>query len=151
MNLTEWNALSQVIYNFIAAFAAFVTPFAAGWAIWVYSRNSKLERARWLTSLYEKFYEEERLKRVRDRLDCEAGNEQVSGLVSREPPEFTDYLNFFEFMAVLKENKQLKDRDIEDMFGYYLRCLKQQESVRSYIGENKNGYEKLKDLLNELK
>jgi hypothetical protein len=53
-------------------------------------------------------------------LDCEASDSAgVVKLVSEEPFEFTDYLNFFEFVAVLWKSGQLKPDEIEDLFRYY--------------------------------
>lgn len=42
--------LAQLLYYVLAAGAAI-------WALVVYRRNSALERARWASNLYEKFYE----------------------------------------------------------------------------------------------
>src|SRR5437868_2933667 len=69
---------------------------AALTAVWVYKSNSRRERARWAESLYSRFYEREELKRVRDLLDCDVGDPQVSQLVTAESSVWTDYLNFFE-------------------------------------------------------
>lgn len=99
--------------------------------------------------MYEKFYEREQLKNVRERLDCESNHEQVSELVLKGQADFTDYLNFFEFVAFLEYSKQLEREEIEDLFGYYLGCLKQHDRVRKYIKEN--GYERLDKLLESLK
>lgn len=46
------------------------TPFGAAWLLWTYYRRLKLDRARWMKELYEKFYEGADLKVVRDILDC---------------------------------------------------------------------------------
>lgn len=145
MTLADWGALSQIIYNFAATAAALGTVGAATWALIVYRRNSRLERARWASSLYEKFYERDQLKKVRDDLDCEANIEQVNGIVLRQESDFTDYLNFFEYVAFLKYSKQLKQEEIKDLFGYYLDCLKRHDIVRRYI--KANGYERLNELL----
>ena len=56
MTLTDWVAISQIIFNFISVFAAIA-------AVIVYGRNSRLERSRWVSSLYEKFYERPELKK----------------------------------------------------------------------------------------
>ncbi len=87
----------------------------------------------------------EQLKKVRDSLDCEADQEQVNELVLRGQANFTDYLNFFEFVAFLGYKNQLTQEEIEDLFGYYLSCLKRHSRVRKYIKEN--GYERLDSLL----
>jgi len=49
-----------------------IAAIAAFFGIRTYAKNSHLERARWLASLYEKFYERDHLKRVREVLDSNA-------------------------------------------------------------------------------
>ena len=124
--------------------------FAAFWAVMVYQSNSRRERARWAESLYSRFFEREDLKHVRDLLDCNSGDPQVSELVTTETSSWTDYLNFFEFMAYLQTSKQLSGRDVQALFGYYLECLKRHREVVAYIRNKEKGYEYLrKSLLDE--
>jgi len=52
--------------------------------------------------MYEKFYEEPKLKKIRQILDCEANSETVAELVRDESWRLTDYLNFFELLAILQ-------------------------------------------------
>lgn len=128
--------------------AAVIAAAAAVWGICVYFLNSRLRRAEWLSTLYEKFYENSHLKKVREVLDCEGGESaDMSALVREEPAEFSDYLNFFEFVAVLKKSGQLKSDEVEDLFGYYLDCLEQSREVRAYVA--KKGYERLDQLLRD--
>lgn len=68
---------------------------AAFWALWVYHSNSRRERARWAEALYTRFYEKAELKAVRETLDCKPPDAAVADLVTKEPAELTDYLNFF--------------------------------------------------------
>jgi hypothetical protein len=149
MTLTDWNALSQLIYNFAATIAALGALATAIFAYFTFRRNARLERARWALSLYEKFYERKELKDIRETLDCESDVEQVIELILEEKADFTDYLNFFEFIAFLKHNKQLRDEEVEDLFGYYLRCLKRHERIRKYIRDQ--DYQKLDQLLEKCK
>lgn len=128
--------------------ATIVGALAALFAIYVYFRNSRLERARWLGSLYEKFYERNDLKEVREVLDCDTGDSpEINKLVNEESQRFTDYLNFFEFVAVLGKSGQLKQDEIEDLFRYYLDCLEKNRKVRDYIAAK--GYEHLDKLLRD--
>ena len=62
-----------------------------------------------------------------------------------EPSEFTDYLNFFEFVAVLEKSGQLKSNEIEDLFHYYLDCLEKSPKIREYLAAK--GYEHLGEFL----
>jgi hypothetical protein len=128
--------------------AALMGAAAALWGIYVYFTNSRLRRAEWLGSLYDKFYERSELKTVREILDCEDGQSAaIDKLVSEEPAEFSDYLNFFEFVAVLRKSRQLTQEEIEDLFHYYLDCLEKCRPVRAYIATK--GYEQLDRLLQE--
>ena len=69
-------------------------------------KGLRVRRAEWLASLYEKFYERSELKEVREILDCKGGrSEAIDKVVSEEPPAFSDYLNFFEFVAVLRKSR----------------------------------------------
>lgn len=130
-----------------ATISAVGTTAAAGFAALVYRRNSALERAKWASSLYEKFYEEPNLKQMRERLDCVNDSDSVNEIVIREESAFTDYLNFFEFIAFLQTSEQLRDSEIEVLFGYYLDCLSRHDRVKQYIANADNGYEGLVKLL----
>src|SRR4030095_17134467 len=90
------------------------TGFAAVCALFTYRNSLKLERAKWLKEPYEKFYEREGLKKVRDILDSQ-DIQAVFKLVNEEEPSFTDYLNFFdEFLGYLADTKQIKKNEILD-------------------------------------
>jgi hypothetical protein len=106
-----------------------------------------LSELKWAASLYERFYEGTTLKQIRDRLDCSSDSDSVNEIVIREEPAFTDYLNFFEFIAFLKASKQLKNSEIEALFGYYLNWLNRHDRVKQYITNPENGYEGLAKLL----
>ncbi len=111
-----------------------------------YRANSRLERARWLASLYEKFYEKDHLKGVRQILDsADRDVSEINKLVTDEPSEFTDYLNFFEFVAVLQKSGQLKSNEIEGLFHYYLDCLEKSPKIREYLAAK--GYEHLDEFV----
>jgi hypothetical protein len=153
----RWEEEMSVIQAF-AAFAPVmqilfyvVAIYAAIAGVRVYKANSRLERAKWLTALYEKFYERPDLKAMRDRLDGESQDSKViQDLVKGEEPELTDYLNFFEYIAVLESEdiKQLSLQNVKDLFEYYLRNLASHRTVREYIEQS--GYERLQALLKRL-
>jgi hypothetical protein len=134
MGLDKWKVIVEITYHVS-------TIIAALGALWIYRRNSRLERARWATTLFEKFYETERYKEVRKSLDTDADSAQVSELVIKEDDKFTDYLNFFEFVAFLEESKQLRKQEVEALFGYFLDCLQRHSRVKTYINDPVNGYE----------
>ena len=97
--------------------------------------------------MYEKFFEQHDLKKVRDALDCPPNSTSAAILVEAESTELTDYLNFFELLAILRESKQMSATAIEDMFGYYLDCIQRQPALVSYVADDKNGFEKLRKYL----
>lgn len=49
---------------------------------------------------------------MRDALDCSVDSDEVNQTVIGEDPRFTDYLNFFEYIAFLKDSKQLQVSDL---------------------------------------
>jgi len=139
--------MSLDVVRVIQAASSIAGITAAFWALWVYRNNSRRERARWAESLYSRFYEKEELKQVRDMLDCDLGDPHVSELVAQESAAWTDYLNFFEFMAYLQSSKQLSRRDVEALFSYYLGCLKKHPEAAAYIRNPAKGYENLRKQL----
>ena len=140
ISLQEANWIAGVLYYVVGSVGIAIAAYS-------YRRNSRLEEARWLLRLFEKFYEEPRYKTIREALDCDVENQVVSDLVSREGAEFTDYLNFFEFVAVLVQSRQISQGQIERMFQYYLECIKKHKAVREYIADKGKGYEQLRVLL----
>jgi len=132
---------TQPIFHLLAAVSVAI-------AAATYWKNSALERARWLSSLYTKFYEAPDLKFTREVLDCNPPDApEVKKLVEEQDARFTDYLNFFEFMAYLKACGQLSHKDVAALFDYYLRILAKHSDVRKYVLDDRNGYGYLKRLL----
>jgi hypothetical protein len=131
------------------------------WARQNYRRQVSLEQMRWLQQLYDSFYNSDRYKEVRQVIDFDevgqtmellrrgdADPHQLSLPERTQLDQFTDYLNFFEWLAYLEEEKQLTFRQLDTMFGYYLTRLSQVDrnrQLRQYIRDN--GYEQLHRLL----
>ena len=143
-SLDQFKQVAEILYYVLAGLAALG-------AFLVYRRNSRLERARWATVLYEKFYESDRYKSVRALVDSPPDSDQVTQLVISEEDKFTDYLNFFEYVAFLKESKQLRGTEVTALFGYFLDCFNRHERLQKYIENPDNGYEKLRVLLRSKK
>jgi hypothetical protein len=129
------------ILSYIAGAAAAVS------AVFVYRNNSRRERARWVESLYSRFFEKGELKQVRDTLDCDSDDAKVNALVTEEGSAWTDYLNFFELVAYLRESKQLAAEDVKALFEYYIGCLKRHRVVAQYIRDESKGFKYLRRLL----
>jgi hypothetical protein len=132
----------------IAKFVSYLGPTAAAfWALFVYRNNARRERARWAESLYSRFFVEPDLKRVRDLLDCDPDDPNVEELVRNDGADWTDYLNFFEFVQYLQASRQLSDEDVQALFGYYIGCLKRHRATMAYISDRGKGFDYLRKLL----
>jgi hypothetical protein len=147
LSAEECKSFIQVASNWVTVSAGLVGIVSAILALRTYTTNSKRERAKLAVQLFEKFYEGERYKKVREALDCLTDEPGVKELVKREPSEFTDYLNFFEFVAHLAAEKQLSRSDVLTLFDYYLRCMKRHRCVMNYLNEREKGFEQLNELL----
>jgi|SRR5882672_2134374 len=104
-NYELWKLLPQTAYYVVGIIAAL-------WALVVYRRNRRLEQAKWLSTFYDKFYESDKYKEVRELLDSDAA-EEIRTKVEHEDADFTDYLNFFEHVAIFARSKQLRTDDVE--------------------------------------
>src|SRR5262245_1794719 len=144
MTLSSMRDAVQII-------ASSADAVAALGALWVYRNNSRRERARWAESLYARFYEKPELKIVRDQLDCPAGDMTVSRAINEETSAFTDYLNFFEFVAYLQSSKQLSDTDGQELFVYRLNCLRRHKELLAYVQNKEKWFEYLSKILSMAK
>ncbi len=54
-----------------------------------------------------------------------------------------DYLNFFEFVASLWKLRQLKIKEVEMMFEYYIRNLAEKPEIVRFI--EREGFERLRE------
>jgi gamma-glutamylcyclotransferase (GGCT)/AIG2-like uncharacterized protein YtfP len=149
----------------LSGIGTIILSSTAVFAFFSYWREIKRERLKWLQQLYEKFYNQKRYKPVRQRIDFDDLDDLLLLLHKTrdlaKPPsledrnkidEFTDYLNFFEWIAFLKSDKQLSFKNLDVMFNYYLtRTLeidaKHSGKLVKYLIEN--GYEKFVELLSK--
>lgn len=131
------------------------------WARQNYRRQVNLEQMRWLQQLYDSFYNSERYRAVRQAVDFDeldqtldllrrgdADPHQLSLPERTQLDQFTDYLNFFEWVAFLEKEGQLTFEQLDTMFKYYLIRLLQVDKnrqLRKYIQDK--GYEQLDRLL----
>ena len=111
-----------------------------------YLNQTRLKRAEWVKSLFEKFFESSVYKEVRGWLDYDELPDKLSGPNQRENEEkFTDFLNFFEFIGVLYSRRQIKLEEVYEIFDYYLKKIKVDPNCKIWI--ERYGFEKLKALL----
>jgi hypothetical protein len=151
-----------IIGQFLSGIGIFFLLITAWIAYKNYVYHTQLERLKWLQQLFESFYTNDRYKAVRQQIDFD-DMEGLLALLQRsdtQPTElrreervqvdlFTDYLNFFEWIAFLEGKEQLTFDDVDAMFNYYLKRLLQidhDHRLRRYIRDN--GFERLHRLLN---
>ena len=115
-------------------------------------RNQRIiKKGEWLKSLFEKFYENTTYKEVRRWLDNKELENKINtddDFVSDDDEKFTDFLNFFEFIANLENEGQISTTDAKNLFDYYLHQIKQSAVSMKWI--KKYGFEKLDVLLNKI-
>lgn len=103
--------------------------------------------------LFEKFYETNNYKDVRKWLDNGEIEKKINLnkiSISDDEEKFTDFLNFFEFIADLQEEKQVSLKDVTNLFDYYLREIKSSSVCTAWIKNEKYGFEKPDSLLNKI-
>ncbi len=140
MNADSWRTFLQLASYCVAIVGVIV-------AVFTYRANARRERAKWAVQLFEKFYESDQYKHVRDLLDSE-DDKPADDLVKGQAAEFTDYLNFFELVAYMTAIGQIDSSDVLALFHYYLRSLKRHRSVMRYLNNPETGFERLSKLLN---
>lgn len=121
-------------------------------AVLTYRSQRIIKKGEWLKSLFEKFYENPTYKEVRRWLDNKEMERKVNSeddAVSEDDEKFTDFLNFFEFIANLENEHQITFKDVLNLFDYYLKEIKQSPVCMQWI--KKYGFEKLDGLLIKIK
>jgi hypothetical protein len=156
--LNAWGAYLSGCGALALALAAIIGGFLA---ISDYRTRALAEKSKWFLQLYEKLFENPQYKEVRRKLDY-GETDEIKMLIQRDAQglpfteaeqgkfdAFTDYLNFFEFIAHLKEIGQLSAQDIKATFDYYLTLLTKARNpeIRQYL--KKEGFENLDRLLLE--
>lgn len=157
--LRSWGDFLTGSGTVLLGFAALLAGIRA---VTEYKARTRTERARWRSELFASFYgARSRYRTIRRKLDFEA-HDDILALIEKDRrrevafsaeeqklfDDFTDYLNFFEFVAHLHNEGQLNADDIRAMFEHYLRRLstvRESKSLRRYISDN--GFENLERLL----
>lgn len=146
--------MDQCTKDWIDVVAKVVAALGVGFAALNYWSQTKTKRAEWLKSLFEKFYEKNEFKEVRkwiESKEIEIKIDSKKEVLTEEDEKFADYLNFFEFIATLKDDWRLKKKDVLNMFDYYLKKLKESPKCMEWINNKEYGFEKLRNLLNKVK
>lgn len=115
-----------------------------------YFKQSKIKKGEWLQLLFEKFYENNSYKESRKWIDNGDIEKKITldDAISDDEEKFTDFLNFFEFIANLESEKQVSLKDVTNLFDYYLRKIKSSSVCMAWI--KKYGFEKLHSLLKKI-
>jgi len=141
--------MSDDLRNTIDILAKVIASIGVLIVVLNYRNQVRIKRAEWLKSLFEKFFENQLYKEARGWLDYDELGEKLSinnDLEKRNNEEkFTDFLNFFEFIGVLHFRGELTMKEVNEVFDYYLKKIKNEENCRVWI--NKYGFEKLNKLL----
>lgn len=135
--------------NLVLQAAGFALTLIGGVvAILTYRRDVRHRQTDWLYQLFEKFYEKETYRRIRQAIDYQVEPDyselqrQIAGQGGRDLEEqFSDYLNFFEFICNLERTGRMARRDLDNMFDYYLSTLAKRDFVVDYA--KRNGFEGL--------
>ena len=143
--MTDWINLSLFQKIQIAFWILSLIGIFIAWT--TFRQNTKLRRAEWLRSLFEKFYESDHYKDIRSKIDSTTIQHDVSGNSLLEE-KLVDYLNFFEFIASLWKLKQLKKNEVLMLFDYYLKNINRLDFLKLYISNY--GFENLAALLKEV-
>lgn len=153
------NFMDNLLYfkdNILPILTPIGALIASGSAAYTYRRNSKLRRAEWLYSLFEKFFCEDKYADIRQIIDYAKTaelNKLKQALSTHDntllEEKLVNYLNFFEFIANLWLLKQVPFNEIKMMFDYYIRRLGDHDFIVDYI--KSNGFEGLVKLMAEIK
>jgi hypothetical protein len=157
-----WTAIGEILTGIGTIALAFAAYSAGVKAVREYSEQKQTERMKWVSELFHRFYDENRsyrqirqkidfddLGEIRSLLDRDARGESIADQGERDLLDaFTDYLNFFEYIAFLQKKGQVSKDEIKAMFEYYLKRIIQVDQgnkIRRYIP--REGFENLHKLL----
>ena len=147
----NWSVTGDVVRTV----AAIVAIAGGVIALLQFRRANRSRRAEWLASLHDQFFETGRYGRVRRALDyrAEPDYSTLKAAVDGEAPheiadELYRYLNFFEFLAGLRKLGQVSKREIQILFDYDLKMLRQHDFVMAVL--EPQGFEQLHELLGSL-
>lgn len=127
-----------------------VSTIVVSISIFTYRRSIRIKKAEWLSTLSEKFYQNNYYRNIRRILDYPENSEDfenlkliVQKLVKNQnefsPDEisllenFADFLNFYEFIGSLEKLGQLNYEEITLMFEYYLKLMGHYNWILIYL------------------
>jgi hypothetical protein len=153
---TASKSLPEVAELYMKPLSELVAVIAVGVAAYQYRRAVTTRHAEWLLSLFQSFYETTKYQRIRSILDwphsprsLQLASDLTNLKNSSDLQRLDLYLNFFEFVAVLNNRGELKEREVNALFQYYLDNLRAWPTVMAYI--KNEGFENLDRLLTTTK
>ena len=165
-SLGDWGSLAQGVGQIALAIIGF---FTAKFAIREYREKGQVAKAKWQSDLFKQFFADSTYKDIRQQIDFDDLGE-IKILIARELEwhrsgatitfsraerdtldKFTDFLNFFEFVGLLRKSGQLTDEDIGSLFDYYIARIVEidrDNQIRLYLNAFK--FRNLCHLLNRV-
>jgi len=110
--------------------------------------SNRLERARWASQLNLQFFTPE-YRAMRQALAA-SDPTQVLALIKSEPPEFVEFLNFFETVAYLRNHGQIEDADLATIFRSYPGEFRKHPYLSAYIQDTMKPYTELATVLRRM-
>lgn len=145
----DWTQTADIVTR-LAAATAVVLAFLQ------YRRSVRTRRAEWLSSLHEKFFESARYDEIRQLLDypdqpgfAALESAVTEGTFNPLANELYRYLNFFEFLASLRQLRQISNKEILTLFEYDLRMVTRHQFIIDALAPQ--GFERLPELLRSTK
>jgi hypothetical protein len=162
-----WNGIRVGGHaNWVEYATLIVAVIALPFAIWAYISRTELERTQWAFTLFKTLFAEgdqsgqAKYQRIINLISYEGTDStkicevtgaildwECEGSLVRAQTELSNYLNFFECVAILCREEQI-DLDIALLFyDAYLEEIDRHERLRHFI--HRYGYENLEGLLRE--
>lgn len=154
----NWGLAASIITAAGSVAAIVITAF---FSLREYRRNIELQRLKMLDRLRYDFYVDKKFKAIRDRIDSQEGQLEISRLMVKEIKwagltkdedaelaDFADYLNFFEYMFYLVRTKRVRAEDVDAMFDYYIKSLAETSCILEYA--KSKGFEEIQSYLEGL-
>jgi hypothetical protein len=154
--------LADLIIKIVALGA---TAAGAIFAAVTFDKNRRLEKAKWLTQLHDKFFGKDsqytEMRKLLDYHDDKAPSQDYILLSNSIENNLNDnidlqeklltYLNFFEYIATLWKTEQLKPEEIRLMFGYYLKSLRKHKWIMAFLENySENDFKNIPALISKI-
>lgn len=141
--------VAAIIQTVPQAFLSIAAVCAGVWAIYNFRDARRLEAARWMQQMYSDFYNTERFDELRLILEY-TYDEELSFLVQKTLTDkdialtrdemrqlrlFDNFLNFFENILYLLEQKRVQRKDVNALFDFWFGLMRGDKygALRGYL------------------